>query len=93
MINLNEIRTVAEFQRNIDDYIGRLKETKAPLLLTVDGRAELVVQDAASYQEIVDRLERAETVAALQRGIADVAEGRIMPLQEAVERIRQGHGL
>jgi hypothetical protein len=35
----------------------RLKEKKSPLVLTVNGRAELVVQDAASYQEMLDRLE------------------------------------
>ena len=58
MIDLREIRSVTEFQRNIKDYVSRLKKQKTPLVLTVNGRAELVVQDAESYQEILDRLER-----------------------------------
>ena len=50
---------------------------KTPLVLTVNGRAELVVQDAESYQEMLDRLERAETVAAIRRGMKDAEEGKI----------------
>lgn len=49
---------------NIKEYLSRLMEKKTPLILTVNGRAELVVQDAESYQLMLDRLERAETVAA-----------------------------
>ena len=60
MIDLREIRSVTEFQRNLKDYVGRLKEKKTPLVLTVNGRAELVVQDAESYQALLDRLEEAE---------------------------------
>lgn len=61
MIDLREICSVTEFQRNFRHYLGRLKETRVPLVLTVNGRAELVVQDAASYQALLDRLHRAES--------------------------------
>lgn len=44
-------------------------EKKSPMALSVNGRAALVVQDAASYQNMIDRLERAETVAAIRHGI------------------------
>jgi prevent-host-death family protein len=66
MIDLREIRSVTEFQRNIKDYIERLKKKKTPLVLTVNGKAELVVQDAESYQVMLERLERAETLACRQ---------------------------
>ena len=49
MIDLREVRSVTEFQRNIKGYVGRLKKNGTPLVLTVNGRAELVVQDAVSY--------------------------------------------
>ena len=91
MIDLREVRSVTEFQRNIKEYVGRLKETKTPLVLTVNGRAELVVQDAASYQEMLDRLENAETMAALRRGLKDAEAGRLIPLDEAVKKLRAKH--
>jgi prevent-host-death family protein len=93
MIDLREVRSVTEFQRNIKDYVGRLKEKKAPLVLTVNGRAELVVQDAGSYQELLDRLERAETMAAIHRGMKDAEEGRMVPLKDAGAKIRAKHCL
>ena len=93
MIDLREVRSVTEFQRNIKDYVGRLKENKTPLVLTVNGRAELVVQDAVSYQEILERLERAETVASIRRGMKDAEEGRVTSLDEVAKQLRAKHGL
>ncbi len=93
MIDLREVRSVTEFQRNIKDYVGRLKEMKAPMVLTVNGRAELVVQDAESYQLLLERLERAETVAAIRRGMQDGEEGRTITLEEAAAKLRSKHGL
>ena len=93
MIDLREVRSVTEFQRNIKDYVGRLKENKTPLVLTVNGRAELVVQDAESYQLILERLERAETIAAIRRGMSDADEGRMIPLEDAASKLRAKHGL
>jgi prevent-host-death family protein len=92
MIDLREVRSVTEFQRNIKGYVGRLKRKKSPLVLTVNGRAELVVQDAASYQEMLDRLEHAETVAAIRRGIQQAERGEGIPLKEADKRLMKKHG-
>lgn len=93
MIDLREVRSVTEFQRNIKDYVGRLKQNKTPLVLTVNGRAELVVQDAESYQLLLERLERAETLDAIRRGMRDAEEGRMMPLKDAAKKLRAKRGL
>ena len=61
-------------------------------MLTVNGRAELVVQDAESYQEMLDRLERAETITGIRRGMKDADEGRVMPLKNASAKLRAKHG-
>jgi PHD/YefM family antitoxin component YafN of YafNO toxin-antitoxin module len=50
-----DITSLSNFQRNTRDFLLRLKETAHPLVLTVNGNAELVVQDAASYQKLLDR--------------------------------------
>ncbi len=67
MIDLRQVRSLTEFLRNARDLVLELKETRTPLVLTVNGRAEVVVQDAASYQELLDRLHRAEAAAARPR--------------------------
>jgi PHD/YefM family antitoxin component YafN of YafNO toxin-antitoxin module len=66
MFRVADIFSLSDFQRTTRDHIRRLRETGRPEVLTVNGRAELVVYDAAAYQEIADRLERRER----RRGVA-----------------------
>lgn len=70
MTGFSDVRSVTEFQRNIKDYVVLVKEAKSPLLLTVNGRAELVVQDARAYQMLMERLERAENMASAAPAVA-----------------------
>ena len=74
------------------EYVSQLKMQRSPMVLTVNGRAAIVVQDAASYQEIHDRLERAEAVASIRRGIEEDERGEGISLEEAERRLRERHG-
>jgi len=92
MIDLREVRSVTEFQRNLKEHVGRLKGKKTPLVLTVNGRAELIVQDARSYQALLNRLERAETLAAIRQGMEELKRGEGISLREAEQKLRRKHG-
>lgn len=76
MINLENIRSLTDFRRNASNYIDQIRETKAPLVLTINGEAAVIVQDARSFQQILNRLESAEKeleamkLDALQRDVA-----------------------
>lgn len=59
-INLENIQTLTDFKRNAKDYVERIKATKSPLILTVNGKAEVVVHEAQAFQEMVNQLERIE---------------------------------
>jgi PHD/YefM family antitoxin component YafN of YafNO toxin-antitoxin module len=49
MLDLNgDIDYLTEFKRNTTEFLSQLKETGQPVVLSVDGKAELVVQDASS---------------------------------------------
>ena len=86
----NDIRSLSDFKRNTSDVLARLKKTGNPLLLTINGKAEVVVQDAAAYQEL---LERVETIEGIQRGLAVVKTGRTSPAREVFNRLRRKHGM
>ncbi|MBD2390051.1 type II toxin-antitoxin system prevent-host-death family antitoxin [Aphanizomenon flos-aquae NRERC-008] len=63
MINLSQdIQSLSTFKRNTNELINQMKETGNPLILTVNGKAELVVQDAASYQKILAYIKQLETI-------------------------------
>ncbi len=92
MIDLRDVRSITEFQRNLKDYVDLLKTKQTPFVLTVKGRAELVVQNAESYQALLDRLERAEAVAAIRQGMEQFERGEGISLEQAEERLRIKHG-
>ncbi len=50
-----DITSLSNFQRNTREFLQGLKESARPLVLTVNGKAELVVQDAEAYQRLLDR--------------------------------------
>jgi PHD/YefM family antitoxin component YafN of YafNO toxin-antitoxin module len=56
MIDIRDIHSLSSFQRKTRAHIRRLRLTRRPEVLTVNGRAELVVQDAAAYQDLMDTL-------------------------------------
>ena len=59
-INLQNIQTLTDFNRNAKDYVEKIKLTKSPLVLTVNGKAEVVVQEAQEFQKMLDRLQNLE---------------------------------
>ena len=89
MIDLKEIHSLTEFQRNTKAHVERLKATGQPQVLTVNGRAELVIQDAAAYQRLLDALERAEAMEGVKRGLEDVKAGRTRPMRAALEDLKK----
>jgi len=86
----NDIRSLSEFKRNTVDLLDRLRKTGHPLVLTVNGKAELVVQDASAYQALLDRVEAIEGI---QQGLADVKAGRTKPARQVFGRLRRKHGI
>ena len=93
MVNLKDIYSLSDFQRKTREHIRRLKRTGRALVLTVNGRAELVVQDAASYQALLDALDRAETLAGIRAGLDSVGRGEGRPVREALEEMEKKHGI
>lgn len=93
MVNLKDIYSLSDFQRRTREHIRRLKKTGRPEVLTVNGRAELVVQHAASYQALLDALEQAEAVAGIRRGLDSMARGEGRPTAQALAEIRKKHSI
>ena len=58
MIKPEDIGSLTDFARNTKAHLRRLKRTGRPELLTVNGRAEVVVQNATAYQNLIESLEK-----------------------------------
>ncbi len=58
MIRPEDIGSLTDFARNTRAHLDRLRRTGRPELLTVNGKAEVVVQNAAAYQRLIESLEK-----------------------------------
>ena len=88
MIDLREIKSVTEFQKNIKSYVHQLKGSRVPMVLTVNGKAELVVQNAETYQELLDEVEKARFIAAVNKGIQEMKAGLGVDAKQALAELR-----
>ena len=94
MIDLNNIRSLSDFQRNTREHIRRLEQTGKPEVLTVNGEAAVVVQSAAAYQKLLDSADLAESVRILRKRLAGPRRGRKdVPADEVLADIRARLGL
>jgi prevent-host-death family protein len=88
MIRTPNIQSLTEFQRNTKATLDSIAKSGDPLVLTVNGRAQAVLQDAAAYQKLLDRIEHFEAIEAIRESMKEFAEGKGMPLKDAVKQVR-----
>jgi PHD/YefM family antitoxin component YafN of YafNO toxin-antitoxin module len=93
-IELSNIHSLSEFQRNTRDHIRKLKATGKPAVLTVNGQAEVVVQSAKAYQKLLDQQqELLETVKGISRGLDQAKRGEGRPMREFLQALAKEHGI
>ncbi len=93
MVQPSEIFSLSDFQRHTKAHIRRLKRTGQPQVLTVNGRAEVVVQDARAYQRLLGLLDEVGAMERIRRGLRSVARGAGVPLEEFDATMRRKRGI
>jgi PHD/YefM family antitoxin component YafN of YafNO toxin-antitoxin module len=90
MLDINsDIDSLSNFKRNTQEFLRQLKETGHPVVLTINGKAELVVQATASYQKLIELAERAERMDALKASLDDMKAGKVIPADDVLAEMRQ----
>lgn len=88
-----DIRSLTDFKRHTSELTEQLKATGRPLVLTVNGKAAFVVQDAASYQAVMDAAEASVVVEGIGRGLLQMKQGEGQSTDEFFEAFRIRHGI
>ena len=88
-----DIQSLSNFKRNTSDVIEQMKQTGQPVVLTVNGKAEIVVQDARSYQKLLETIEKLEAVAGIKQGLAEIKSNQTRPIAEFEQEMLQKHGI
>jgi prevent-host-death family protein len=76
-----DIQSLTNFRRKSRELLEEMKKSKRPVVLTVNGKAEAVVQDAESYQRLLDIAARADVYEAVRQGVGTISstDGRVRP--------------
>jgi PHD/YefM family antitoxin component YafN of YafNO toxin-antitoxin module len=87
VIELTNDVSLNSFNRSTPEFVTRMKQTGEPIVLKINGKAELVVQDAESYQRLLTLANRMESLEFLRRSLNDADAGRIGPFRKAVQSL------
>ena len=93
MLETQNIHSLTDFLRNHKSHMARLKETRLPEALTVNGKAEVVLMDAETYQEMANKIDRMETINAIREGIASAERGELKPVEQVYAEMRTKYGI
>ncbi len=88
-----ETHSLSDFTRNSAEVVKHLKDTGEPVVLTVNGKAEVVVQSAEAYRRLAALAEKAEMMECLEESRKDVEAGRTVPAREALEQLGRKYNL
>jgi len=91
MLNIRNIFPLSDFQRNAKEFILQMQESHKPIVLTVNGKASVVMQDAESYQDLLNELELARSVSAIRQSMQETAEGKDVSAVEGLQMLRAKH--
>ena len=84
-----DIDSLSNFKRKTAEFLRQMKETGHPVVLTINGKAELVVQDTASYQKLTELAEQAEQMGITRQAVAEMRAGQGRPAEEMLVEMRK----
>ncbi len=88
-----DIHPLTDFKHRTPEFVRQLKTTGEPIVLTINGKAALVVQDAASYQKLIDLAEKTRTLEAVRQGLKEMRAGLGRPADAVFADIRRDLGI
>jgi prevent-host-death family protein len=91
MVMFNDTHALADFQQNPRRHLRRLNRTGQPEVLTINGKPAVVVQDARSYERLLDMVEQAEAIVGIKLGLESMARREGEPAKAAFARLRCKH--
>lgn len=80
-----EIRPSADLRNHYSEISKQCRETRKPVIITVNGRGDTVVLGLQDYYQMKAELELLKTLADAE---SDVTEGRTAPMQATFDSLR-----
>ena len=92
MLNIpKDILSLTDFKRRSAAMLKQMRETHRPLVLTVNGKAALVVHTAEQYQDLADDAEKRQSIEGIRRGLESMRAGRGQAAAQVFDELETAH--
>ena len=88
-----DIQPLTTFRNNSVKLIRQLKQTQRPIILTVNGKPEAVLQDPTAYQRLLDLAAASDASEGIRQGLAELGQSEGRTAAEFFAEVRERHGL
>ena len=89
MLNLSHSRPLNQFQQEDPELLHQFETDKTPIVITINGKAVAVLQDADSYEKLLARLELLETLAGIRQSLGEFDRGKGVSIHQAFEELKK----
>ena len=93
MARSDDITSFTDHRQHLRDHFSQVRETGRPLFVTTNGETDAVVLSPEAYDVLADKAELAESLAQIDRSLADIREGRTQPAKTALNKLAGELGL
>ncbi len=94
MLNVaKDIHSLTDFKRNTPSFLDQLRATRRALVLTVNGKAEVAVMGAETFQFVLEALDQLDTLQGIRRGLDQARRGEGVSLEDFDRAMREKHGI
>ena len=88
-----DIQSMTAFRNRSAEFLDHIRATGRPMVLSVNGKAAAVVQDAQAYQQLLDLAAEASAAEGIRQGLEDLGAGRVRLAAEVFAEMRARHDI
>ena len=82
----SQIRPISYLKAHAAEIVRNLAEQQAPMVITQNGEAKVVIQDIESYEQTQQTMALLKILAL---GMRQVEEGNVLPAEKVIKRLRE----
>jgi len=82
----SQIKPISYLKAHAAEIVRNLAERREPMVITQNGEAKVVIQDIESYERTQQTMALLKILAL---GMRQVEEGKVLPAENAIQRLRK----
>lgn len=89
----DDITNVSQHRAHLREHFDQVNRTGRPMfVMNKGGEAEAVVLSPQVYDQLAEKAALADSLAALDRSVADIKAGRVKPARDAFKQMIESFG-